>query len=302
MEKTPHTTSDPPAPSAAASDVEGDAPTENGAPECCSNCGAERAGDYCQNCGQEFVGRLTLWRFWHEFAVRYLKLEEGLWLTFRQMFTDPGGVARRYVEGKRRRYTNPLGYLLLATAVALLCYAVTKQYQTEHLTDSFMQTFEQDEQARENLAKIYDLQDRENVAHAVAEEMVDGLGKIYQFLALLMCVPMVLLLRLFFPGPKRGGYNLAETTVFAVYTIGHGAMLVNVVGLFVMLLEINLVVNAVLIVLIFCAICGYGALNFYGGGAGTVALAVLSTVLSYAFYSACTLVFMIGDMFWHAAM
>ena len=87
----------------------------------CLDCGAPRLGDYCQDCGQYHRDdRLTLRSVWRDFAERFLKFERGLPATVRRAVTDPGGLARDYVRGRRRRYVNPVSFLLLGSALAVL--------------------------------------------------------------------------------------------------------------------------------------------------------------------------------------
>ena len=92
-----------------------------GTAELCRNCEAPRVGDYCHTCGQHFLeGRLSVRSLTVEFVAQKLSLQRGFLRTFWELCIRPGGMIRDYVNGRRQRYTNPVGYLTLATAASLL--------------------------------------------------------------------------------------------------------------------------------------------------------------------------------------
>jgi hypothetical protein len=175
-----------------------------------------RAGDYCHGCGQEFLdGRLTLRRFWHEFAARYLKLESGLWLTFRELCTDPGGVARRYVQGERRRYTNSLGYFVLVATFALVVFTLTEPVLRTQIEGQVQQQVVQQLSAGgESMEEANALFPERGIAGAYLDAVLNAQKSAHTYLTLFFCIAMALFLRLFMPGPQAGGYNLAEMLVF----------------------------------------------------------------------------------------
>ena len=93
----------------------------------CANCDAPLHGPYCAACGQHAMesDRLTFRVLWGEFRRRFLHLEFGLLLTLRHMAFKPGHVIGRYLRGERKRYVNPLGFVVMATAFNLLVHALT---------------------------------------------------------------------------------------------------------------------------------------------------------------------------------
>lgn len=93
--------------------------------EACANCEAPRMGEYCYACGQHFLeGRLTIRGLVRDYVVRKLGLEGGLLRTVVDLTVRPASMIRHYLDGRRQRYTNPVGYLLLtAGAYALLSRA-----------------------------------------------------------------------------------------------------------------------------------------------------------------------------------
>ncbi|MBO6576045.1 MAG: DUF3667 domain-containing protein [Rhodothermales bacterium] len=86
----------------------------------CPNCDTRLEGAFCHTCGQPDTGRLTMRGFFQYAASRMFSMDRGFLLTLVGMFREPGDVPRRFVEGKRAWYTNPLSYWLIAAAVQLL--------------------------------------------------------------------------------------------------------------------------------------------------------------------------------------
>lgn len=82
--------------------------------ESCLNCHATLVGAYCAQCGQPAgVKRLSFSAVAKQTVEEIAELDRPLLRTCVDLFTRPGRTAADYVEGRRRRYTNPLKYCLL---------------------------------------------------------------------------------------------------------------------------------------------------------------------------------------------
>lgn len=91
----------------------------------CKNCGTTFEGKFCPNCSQKAdTHRLTVAHFAHEATHAVTHTDKGILLLIKEMFVRPGHVAREYVEGKRKKYFNPITFLLILMAVQV--YAVKK--------------------------------------------------------------------------------------------------------------------------------------------------------------------------------
>lgn len=102
--------------------------------EVCRNCRAPRVGTYCHACGQPFfAGRLTVQALLIDLVTRVLSLEAGLLRTFWELSVRPGRMIREYVGGRRQRYTNPVAYLLISTAVSSLVFPLYRSAYVESL-------------------------------------------------------------------------------------------------------------------------------------------------------------------------
>jgi hypothetical protein len=304
----------PPPPDEAAdgaSPGEASAPAPPGlAPAACANCGAERLGDYCQSCGQHYLdGRLTIRRLWREFASRVFNLNRGLLATFVGLIRRPGHVAADYVGGKRRCYTNPLSYLLLASAFSLLMLQFSEGALEAQMDAQFAeQRAEREaERAAEEAASTGIPHDHDgdgvadHEAHGPSDPAVErfearmdeifdggtsaelfemymeGMTRFNSILTVFLCIPLVLLLRLLF-GPAR---NVAEISVFSLYVVAQATVLASLV----MPVMVRLGQTAsMLMVLVYIGLAAWAAVQFWGEGFSAAWRAAVAMVVSYAVY------------------
>lgn len=90
----------------------------------CHNCGAAVQYNYCSVCGQETrLHVASAGEFIHEFIGHYVALEGKLAQTLRFLMLRPGFLTAEYVEGRRKRYVEPLRVYL---TLSLLFFAVLK--------------------------------------------------------------------------------------------------------------------------------------------------------------------------------
>jgi hypothetical protein len=100
----------------------------------CQNCGNEYKGEFCNRCGQKTVHRVSLGHIAHEAVHAFTHADKGIIHLFIELFKRPGMVAREYIiEGKRKRYFNPVQYLLIIASIATFVVLTT------HLMDHVMQ-------------------------------------------------------------------------------------------------------------------------------------------------------------------
>ena len=166
--------------------------------ETCLNCDTPRMGEYCHACGQHFLaGRLTVGRLLWDFLARKLSLEGGLIRTFADLTFRPGATIRDYVRGRRQRYTNPVGYLLISAAVSTL---VLPLWVDELRTALGAEDWGVGKAESEAINQVF-----------VAMERHPTLATLF------LCAFFVPMLRILFH--KR--VTTAESTVFAFFVFGH---------------------------------------------------------------------------------
>jgi hypothetical protein len=90
--------------------------TETSSP--CKNCGSTLTGKFCQNCGQKAdIHRITFKHLLHEFFHALTHADKGFLFLVKEMTTRPGYVVQEYLDGKRKKYFNPLSFLVIAAAI-----------------------------------------------------------------------------------------------------------------------------------------------------------------------------------------
>ncbi len=236
----------------------------------CPNCQAERQGDWCHACGQHYLdGRLTLGSLWREFAQRFLKLERGLGLTVRRLTVAPGQVCRRYVAGERRRFVSPISYFVLGTAVTLFAFSFHIEAMREFMEGALL----------DETNPFRRLLPAEQVPEFVALNL-KLIAVTYAYQVVLLLVPFVLLLRLFF---RSSGYTLAEIAVYALFVTGHYHLIDGLLALALTAFTGSTTPPWFTLLLGLFYLC-FGAVGFFGGRVWTVAKTIAAYILAYLLF------------------
>ena len=88
----------------------------------CANCAAPLTGAYCAACGQKRAAPLDAPRVLREGIGQFLDADNAWWTTLRELTLRPGPTVRRYVAGERKRFVNPILYMLTVATLFLLAY------------------------------------------------------------------------------------------------------------------------------------------------------------------------------------
>jgi hypothetical protein len=219
-------------------------------------------GAFCASCGQGHVDRITLSAFAHELAGQFLEIDRGLLHTFVDLLRRPGSMIREYIKGRRRSYTSPLAYILIATAFSVLRAALTPE-TAKKLSD--MNTA-----LKPTLALIY------SPAQIEMFLRIENLITTNKFaMDAFLLVPIVLSLRFLF---RKRNVNLAELGVFACYTFGQATLVTILVGLPLLFFPAATLYSAMFIAITLGYLV-YAGVGFFGRGSGTVLRLAGSVVL-----------------------
>lgn len=175
----------------------------------CKNCGTAFEGKFCPNCSQKAAThRFTLAHFAHETTHAVTHTDKGVLLLIKEMFVRPGVVAREYVEGKRKKYFNPITFLLILMAVQV--FAVKKTDIYGNFTRQMQKAYEAMAKANPDSVKgIQDFNQQLKKADKQASIATDN-----NKLLTVIFIPLLSALTwLFF---KKSGFNYAENLVFNV--------------------------------------------------------------------------------------
>ncbi|AHG88976.1 Protein of unknown function DUF3667 [Gemmatirosa kalamazoonensis] len=178
---------------------------------CCLNCGTALAGRYCADYGQRAVTeRLTVASLAADFAGQFLALDRGLWFTGLAVLRSPGGVAREWLDGRRRRYVGPIGFLSFAAALLLLALQAINFADIDRIRTS----------ARAATAGPHPLfTPRQAEAYA---QLMHDMAQQELLLSVLIAIPFALVARRLF---RRAGVNLAEMGVVSLFAFADACLL-----------------------------------------------------------------------------
>ncbi|MBK6775579.1 MAG: DUF3667 domain-containing protein [Flavobacteriales bacterium] len=88
-------------------------------PPHCLNCDEPLNGRFCSYCGQvASTQRLTIGGLMREVWLKFTNTEEGLPHLLRELYRHPARVCRHMVEGRRKRYSNPLSFVLVTAGLS----------------------------------------------------------------------------------------------------------------------------------------------------------------------------------------
>ena len=85
----------------------------------CLNCNNDLHDDhlFCPDCGQKIHNsKLSIWTLIAEFFAGIFNLENGLYTSLKWL-PVPGYLSRKFMEGKRKRYLNPIRFFLVALII-----------------------------------------------------------------------------------------------------------------------------------------------------------------------------------------
>ena len=212
--------------------------------------------------------RLTLRRVVRDAMNRFFNIERGWLRTARELFTQPGAMLRRYMEGDRASYANPFTYLVVCTAINVVMQTVTS-FQTRMLEG----------------AKVS--QDMSPGQAELTTQLTQLVSENTLYLSAAILIPFAFLLRLFF---RRSGYNLAEVLVFALYGGGQLSLLSVVTVFLYLVFPLSPLLFSVLAMMVPFAYFSYAAVGFFGKGLGTIVKTILAYTVSYATFMGVLLI------------
>jgi hypothetical protein len=159
----------------------------------CKNCDNQFEGNYCNNCGQTAdTHRFSLKHIFHEAVHTFTHADKGLLKLIPDLFTKPGETVRNYIAGQRKKYFNPIQYLLIVTAIIMF---VMIQF---HMMESSMSAPVGNLSARQLYFQQFNM-------------------FIYKYfnVIIFLSIPLFALITWFFF--RRSGYNYAENLIMQIF-------------------------------------------------------------------------------------
>lgn len=168
-------------------------------PTSCPNCDAALASGqrFCGRCGQKaLAARLTVAEIGSDLLHALLHVDHSVLALLRGLALRPGGVARDYVEGRRRRHFGPFAFAVIAAGLASALVAAT------------------------GLATMY--------APQAAAGPVEALRHHYNLVYFLQIPLLAAFCSLLF---RAAGRNFAENLVLSAYTTGMRSVVMAAVAI-----------------------------------------------------------------------
>jgi hypothetical protein len=164
----------------------------------CKNCEASFDAKFCPACGQKSeIHAITIGAVVHDFLHALTHADKGFLLLTKELVLRPGIVAREYIEGKRKKYFNPLSFLVLTSALS--AYLTSKTEYFEALSNR--------NAPRKGMSQLW-------------LEVFEISNHNTKLFSLLLIAPLITIcVWLFFRKPK---YNLAENFVLHSFLMGEG--------------------------------------------------------------------------------
>lgn len=105
----------------------------------CKNCSSTLRDDhgFCSYCGSRVITERISFKFlWSEFLDKVLSVDNRLLKTFLHLFSKPELVIDDYIKGVRKKYFNPLSYLLISITLGGIYIYFLKEVAMESLSTS----------------------------------------------------------------------------------------------------------------------------------------------------------------------
>ncbi|MHA7057383.1 DUF3667 domain-containing protein [Aquimarina sp. M1] len=112
----------------------------------CKNCekSFDESFDYCPYCGQETADKLTFGILFSNTISNYFSIDARFFRSFIPLMTQPGVLARRFVDGKRLSYLHPAQFYLFISVVFFFAFSFHVRKADDNLTRTFKKGFGQE--------------------------------------------------------------------------------------------------------------------------------------------------------------
>ncbi len=113
----------------------------------CKNCNAELSqnDNFCRDCGAKIVKeRITVKHLIASFLAAF-GWESNFFITLRYLLVKPQIVFKEYINGTRKKYTNPFTFFTISLAISLFVFSQYSEQYIHLTTDLNLQETEQSE-------------------------------------------------------------------------------------------------------------------------------------------------------------
>jgi len=264
----------------------------------------EDSAKYCSSCGAKVVhDRLTVKRIWKDFIVENFGWDNRFLKTVRYLFLQPNDVIKSYLNGTRKKFTPPIPYFAIMTALCLIVFTFfSRSYldAAEEMSMSIIESIEEFfnvvSESNPNFAAPKDMpleeyeawQKEQREFQASAHKGFLKYFNLFTFISL----PLYGLIAFFV---YRKPYNYAEHLAIASYLQGTGFLFTILCFIISIFISPSAFIYSILLTIIYYLYV-YGRL--YNHGVGTIFLKGLKfifvMILAFLAYVILILILAIG--------
>lgn len=230
----------------------------------CKNCNFEikEKDNFCKKCGAQLIEkRITLASLFSHLLVA-LGWDSNFFVTLRYLVYKPQVVFDEYINGTRKKYTNPFTFFAIITAISLFTFS---HYSEEYIQMSANNSLQQTEVVENSSPdSVKENEDLEMFGYKNENEFKQGLLKFqlkyYNFFAFLF-LPLYTLIAFFV---FRKPYNFGEHLVINTYLQSITTFLSLLLFVFSLLARINIFATGIMLLPFFYYCFGYKKLYKLG--------------------------------------
>ena len=181
----------------------------------CLNCESSLQGDekFCPVCSQKTATHRFTWgHFFHEVWHAFTHTDKGILSLIKGLTANPGKTVSEYVEGKHKKYFNPVTFLLLCLGFMVLVNGLTKPFGEPQPDPKIMEKLKNDEPKKQVYLKYIN---RIQVAYIFQQK--------HPNITSMIGLPFeAFILWLFF---RKRGRNYLEFLIAAIFITGFALLL-----------------------------------------------------------------------------
>lgn len=215
----------------------------------CKNCNSKitENDNFCNNCGAKVIKeRITVKSLFSQ-LLNALGWDNNFFVTIRFLLSKPQTIIKEYINGTRKKYTNPFTFFAISLAISLFVF---NQYSEQFIQMSTMEDFQQTEKT-ENLPTPENNEFLELLGYKNQDEYVRGNAefqlKYHNLISFLFLPILTLISFLVFRKPYNYGEQLVINTYFLSITTFFG-VLSFIIGL---LTGVNILFYAIFITFLY---------------------------------------------------
>lgn len=178
----------------------------------CQNCRTPlpSSASFCFSCGQRVRNEAITFRLLVAHLVENVfNVRRGFLHTLRSVLVNPGSVARRYLDGQRRTFSNPLTFFLIMATAAFFAIGANEEALLGYMIDvTRVSMTDAMFEPGGAMNEVLGFDSRE----AYARGYYNVLQAIFSYFMLVQCLFVAAVMRLFF-----STYTLAEYMVFSMF-------------------------------------------------------------------------------------